>query len=80
MNIENNQSLNILKQLFDERKARSTNYSLRAFSRDLDISVSHLSAIMSGKSKLSTLHACQIAVKLEFHTEKFYHFVTSTLQ
>ena len=80
MNEDKNQSLHILKQLFDERRARNTNYSLRAFSRDLDISVSHLSAIMNGKSKLSTLHACKIAMKLDFHNEKFYHFVTSTLQ
>lgn len=79
MEINETNNLKILKDLFEEKRARNSKYSLRAFSRDLDISVSHLSAIMNGNAKISTVNACKIAVKFEFPKEKFVDFITSTL-
>ncbi len=80
MEMKETSNLQILKELFEEKRSRNSKYSLRAFSRDLDISVSHLSAIMNGNAKISTVNACKIAVKFEFPKEKFVDFITSTLQ
>ena len=72
-------SLIILTLVLNERRSRNPRYSLRAYARDLGISVSHLSTIMNGRRKLSTLQAGKIAVKLQFPAEKFIELVTSTL-
>jgi plasmid maintenance system antidote protein VapI len=72
-------SLRILTNAFEEKRSRNPSYSLRAFSRDLEISVSHLSAIMNGQKKLSTQQAGKIAIKLQLAPEEFIELVTSTL-
>lgn len=79
MNSEQNNNIQLLKELFEEKKSRNSKYSLRAFSRDIDISVSHLSAMMNGNAKISTVNACKIAIKFDFPKEKFIDFITSTL-
>jgi plasmid maintenance system antidote protein VapI len=72
-------SLRILTDAFEEKRSRNSSYSLRAFARDLEISVSHLSAIMSGQKKLSAQQAGKIAIKLQLAPELFIELVTSTL-
>ncbi len=79
MKKKNDTALIILTKAFDEKRSRNPRYSLRAFSRDLGISASQLSSILSGHKKLSAEHACRIAMKLEFPTDKFVEFAISTL-
>ena len=54
MNEENKSNLSTplieyLNELFESRRKRNTRYSLRAFARDLNISVSKVSEVFSGK-------------------------------
>ncbi len=50
---------------YDRRKTRNVSYSLRAFARDLEMSVSRLSEVMSGSHGLSEKSANQIARQLK---------------
>lgn len=79
MKTENSKNLEIIKEIFDNKKAKNSKYSLRAFARDLDISVSHLSAILNQNARLTTANACKIALKLDFPKDKLIEFITSTL-
>ncbi len=54
----------ILKTKLSERCGKNSNYSLRAFARDLGISAQRLSHILSGRHGLSTEAAAEIALKL----------------
>lgn len=54
-----------LHEAFDERRERNSAYSLRAFARDLELSVASLSRVMAGKQGLSEDAARRIAQKLE---------------
>ena len=56
--------LKLIKQVYTERKTRNKKYSLRAFARDLDIPVSSLSELLSGKSGISKERAIKVADKL----------------
>ena len=58
----------LLKQEFQKRKAKNPKYSLRAFSRFLGIDHSNLSAILSGKKKLTIQNAKMIGQKLKLAT------------
>ena len=49
---------------FSKRKLRNETYSLRAFARDLGVSASRLSEILSGKLGISEKTAETIASKL----------------
>ncbi len=53
-----------LRGLYLERRAKNPNYSTRAFARDLGISQTLLSLIMSGKRSLSAKIALQISASL----------------
>ena len=55
----------ILQQELDQRKRVRSEYSLTAFAKDLDLSPSRLSEVLSGKQGLSRNRALQIAVALK---------------
>lgn len=54
-----------LNQVLEERKARNSSYSVRAFARDLEIGKSTLSEVLRGKRKLSKGNLIKICEKLE---------------
>lgn len=54
-----------LKTALEERCKRNTRYSLRSFARQLGMSPSHLSRVMSGNSDLSSQSAIRIAQELK---------------
>lgn len=59
----------------DRRRRRNQSYSLRAFARDLELSVSHLSEVISGERGLSGKSAAKIADKLKLRpAEQSYWF------
>ncbi len=53
--------LNLLK-----RQSNNPSYSLRAYSRDLDVSLTALSSLLAGKRNLSIKNAIKVAEKLSF--------------
>ncbi len=61
-----------------ERTGRNSNYSKRAFARDLGISPGHLVHVLAGKKKLSTDRASTISEKLDWpkqHKKLFMNLV-----
>ncbi len=64
----------ILEQRYTERHSRNPSYSLRAFARDLDISVSRLSEVMNRRNHLSAQSADQIAQRLDFDEDERAYF------
>lgn len=57
------------------RKSRNTNYSVRAFSRDLGLSPATVSLLIRGKMRLSVSRATQVAKALQFKDEEVQYFV-----
>ena len=55
-----------IQRAFDERRQRNPKYSLRAFARDLSVSVQTLSQILKGHLGLSLSNAQSFAEKLNF--------------
>lgn len=55
---------NILKEELDRRKSHNSSYSLRAFARNLQISPSQLSQIVSGKRQITAQFIKKVANKL----------------
>lgn len=77
---ENMTYTDILKEEFTSRSQRNSRYSLRSFARDLEISPSRLSEIISEKGGLSEKMAKKICEKLELsvnETETFLALVNS---
>lgn len=64
----------VLKKEFQDRSQKNSLYSLTAFARDLRISVSHLSGILSGQESLSVARARSIANGLGYHRDKVRWF------
>jgi uncharacterized protein (TIGR02147 family) len=64
LNMESNSISELLGTEFSRRKLRNTSYSLRAFARDLHLSPSRLSEVMSGKEGLSEKTVDGIAATL----------------
>jgi uncharacterized protein (TIGR02147 family) len=56
-----------LRDAFEERIERNAAYSLRAFARDLDLSVASLSRVLAGKQGLSEKTATRIAKNLDLN-------------
>jgi len=69
----------LLHQLL-RRKAANSNYSLRAFARDLNISVTALSDVLAKKRHLSKKNALKVADKLGLSPEETKHFVSQSSQ
>ncbi len=72
--------LEILNQELAEKKSRNPRYSVRAFSRDLGISQSHLTRILNGQRKLSSEQACRIALTLGMAPNLMIELITSTVR
>ena len=53
-----------LKQNLEERKMRNSSYSLRSFARDLDISITALSQVLSKKRDFSLINLKKVSNKL----------------
>jgi len=64
----------ILQQTLFSKQQKNKRYSLRAFARDLKISPSFLSEVLSGKYGISKQLAGQIADRLGFTNEESQHF------
>lgn len=58
----------VIKTEFHSRKNRNKAYSLRSYSRDLNVDPSNLSKILKGKKTLNQKNAEKIATKLGFNT------------
>lgn len=65
----------MLKEHLALRKARNAGYSLRAFARDLSISPSRLSEVISGRHSLSIASAHRVAQRLQLPEEERQLFV-----
>lgn len=63
-----------LKYEFEQRQKRNPMYSLRAYARDLDLSPSHLSKVLSNKSGLSTHRAMVVAKNMGLHSKNINWF------
>ncbi len=75
-----NENLNyreILFQHFEKKKIRNSRYSLRAFARDLDVPVSRLSDVFTGKKSPSLPMATHMALKMGLGTLQKEIFTTS---
>lgn len=64
----------ILRKEFEKKLKNNAKYSLRAFARDLGVSVSIVSGVFNGKQGLSRANAYKIAKALEFNQEKLENF------
>ncbi len=65
-----------LRKEFEFRQLRNPKYSLRAFSRDLEVPAPKLSQILKGRGGISPDRATQIAPKLHLGQEEAQLFVT----
>lgn len=70
-----NQYREILKNEFESRSSRNSRYSLRAYSRDLGISPTSLSLILSGQQGLSKPQAEKLARQIGFNKEQQRMFI-----
>jgi uncharacterized protein (TIGR02147 family) len=71
----------ILRQRFADRQERNPAYSLRAYARDLGVSASRLSEILSGRHEMSPKTALDVASRLGMTDDEqafFVDLVTST--
>ena len=68
--------IEILRRQLDNRLSRNSNYSLRAFARDIGVSPSSLSDILNGKQGFSKNKAIQIGNKLGFNPMEINYFST----
>ncbi|WP_413574971.1 TIGR02147 family protein [Bdellovibrio sp. HCB290] len=59
--------INHLQSVFAERSRKNPSYSLRAFSKSLDMDSSTLSALLSGKRPMTTKTAMKIIDRLEIN-------------
>jgi uncharacterized protein (TIGR02147 family) len=82
VNFETLQSQDYRSSLVQELKNRiekNSNYSLRAFARDIDLSASYLSQLINGQKCLSPRKATAVLKKLKWPYEKEKRFLSSVL-
>lgn len=77
--IKNNIFLSKLAAELEQKKIINPNYSMRALSRDINITPSELSRIMAYKRNLSPQLAYKIGQYLKLPQEEMYQLVLSTL-
>lgn len=77
--IDSNFYREILKSEFDRRKNVNSRYSLRAFSKLLDMDVASLSRFFSYKQSFTRKTAKKICDKLKFDEEKKNDFCHSLI-
>ena len=66
---------NVLAIELEHRISKKSNYSLRAFARDLKVPISSLSAILAGKQGVSAAKAQELAKRIGLNTEETLWFV-----
>ncbi|MGZ3771579.1 MAG: TIGR02147 family protein [Bdellovibrio sp.] len=64
----------IIKAELDRRKQTNSQYSLRAFARDLDLSAAFVSKLLNGQKDLSVDTAVAVATKLGFNKYETKNF------
>lgn len=69
----------LLKNELAERKARNSNYSLRAFAQNIGISPAQLSQLLSGKRNFTADMLAQIATALHLSPDEERSLMTRTL-
>lgn len=72
----------LLKQEYSLRQKKNSQYSMRAFARDLELDPGQLSNVFQGKKHVSLVSAANLARKLSDHPLKsqlFYNMVEYTL-
>lgn len=74
-----NEALQLLENALLSRQEKNPLYSLRAFSRFLEVSPAQLSQILSGKRKLSQKHASRFADRLGLSPREKTDFLTSLI-
>lgn len=65
----------ILKEEFDLRKLKNPRYSLRAFSKYLNLTPTHVSMVLRGQRHLSHSTALKVSKKLKWPLEKQKYFI-----
>lgn len=73
--IEQNSVREIINKKFTEKKQRNSSYSIRAFSKKLDLNSGALSQIMRGKRRISKDFAEKIIEKLDLSVEEKADFL-----
>lgn len=68
-------SRKIIKNIYEERKNKNKNYSLRAFARDLKIPLSSLLSFLNGKAGISKKRALEISEALKFSVKEKNYFI-----
>lgn len=68
------ESTEYLKLELDFRKRKNPLYSIRAFARDLNLSPSHLSEVLSGKAILSAKKVDELGKRLRLTEEQMEHW------
>ncbi len=67
----------LIERTFEQRSAKNSKYTLRAFARDLSLAPSHLSGVLSGKLGLSRSSAIRIAKQLNLSPLESEAFIAS---
>jgi len=70
-------SKDFLYRIYTEKRSRNTNYSIRAFARDLSIPSGRLTEIFNGKRSLTEKLGTKISEKLNMPEEEVQHFLES---
>lgn len=70
----------LLHDAYLARMEKNSSYSLRAFSRDLNLSHSHLSRVMSGRRNLSFRQAVELAALLQLEGARRAAFLQSVTE
>lgn len=68
--------IDFIQGKYEERKLGNTSYSLRAFARDLGVSPSRLSEILSGKGNITSKTALKIASNLKLQDKEIEIFIS----
>jgi hypothetical protein len=72
--------INLIEDAFNEKRGKNKAYSYRAFSRDLAVSQSLLSKLLTGKRKVTPEIGLRVALGLELSNDKIVELMVSTLQ
>ncbi len=70
----------ILHTELNARKSKNSHYSLRAFSRHLEVDPSYLSKLISGKLIVSVDLADSLAKRLKLSNDQYTQFVLSAAE
>lgn len=71
--------INIIEDAFRKKRVKNNAYSYRAFSRDLALSQSLLSQLLSGKRRVTPEIGLRVALGLGLTSERTIELLTSTL-